>query len=152
MKALFLAALIIAFASAQVSVPSGLFGNWNFANSTCNGPCVQHMDFVQTGANSLDATVTFFNTAFCGNGTSITFEASNFVVNTTLPSNPISNFTLTFEDSEVESDAEFSFLDVNGTTALITIQPGSNCFTTYTKSANLLKATIAAVIAAVMLI
>ncbi len=155
MKALFLAALIIACAKAVTEVPSSLLGTWNYTSTTCctNADkafcCLQSVNFA-TGSNAnLLATFTGMNSDSCSGGSGV-YEASDVDVE---DSNSILNFDLTLEESGVPF-MEFDFALSNGDT-LTLYSPNADCTITLTKSAGLMKATFVAaiaVIAAIMLV
>lgn len=144
MKAFFFAALIIACATAQTvtTVPGALLGTWNYQSElgTCSGCTYQTLNFAAASNNTITLTVAAQGP--CAG----TFALQDVVANETLTPNTIEVISL--------SDASDSFFSVSvsqtddiGLTLAFT-QGLSACVASFSKSANIMKATVGAIIAA----
>ncbi len=149
MKAFFLAVFIIACAKAVTEVPSSLLGTWNYTSTTCCANadkafcCLQSVRFATASNTSLLATFTGMNSDSCSGGSG-EYEASDVEVE---DSNSIVNFDLTLEGSGIPV-MEFDFTLSNGDT-LTLYSPNADCAITFTKRADLMKATFVAVTAVI---
>lgn len=148
MKALFLVALIIACAYAITNpvsyFPSDLLGQWNFASSNgsnCSSTCSYTSVTFSTGAGT---TLNMNVTGSCSD----TYVLQNTAINETETGYYLTDLTVFDQDG---SDWDI-FISNLGGLQLSLSQNTSVCTDYFSKSAYLMKATIGAVIAGVIML